>query len=238
MLTIYFVHFLLLNSFFIQPAQTDTLVLFHGSRKEKKIALTFDACPSSARGGFDARIVKTLVDSGVPATFFLSGRWVKKHRHEIKNLASIKKFELGNHSYSHPHCTTMQEDSVMNELQRTDSLIKAITGIKPRLFRPPYAETDKRVVRIAQKLGLTTVMYDLASGDPDSTVSQERLIKRVVTRSRNGSIIVMHINGRGWHTAEALPEIISSLRKKGFMFVKVSEFCKRTCVKSDSTEKK
>jgi peptidoglycan/xylan/chitin deacetylase (PgdA/CDA1 family) len=41
--------------------------------------------------------------------------------------------------------------------------------------------------------------------------------------ARNGSIVVMHINGRGWHTAEALPAIISRLRERGFTFVTVSE---------------
>jgi peptidoglycan/xylan/chitin deacetylase (PgdA/CDA1 family) len=66
-------------------------------------------------------------------------------------------------------------------------------------------------------------MYDLASGDPDSTISRERLIRYVVTSARNGSIIVMHMNGRGWHTAEALPEIIQALRAKGFIFSKVSD---------------
>jgi peptidoglycan/xylan/chitin deacetylase (PgdA/CDA1 family) len=69
-------------------------------------------------------------------------------------------------------------------------------------------------------------MYELASGDPDSTISRERLIHYVVTNTRNGCIIVMHVNGRGWHTAEALPEIIQALRAKGFIFSKVSELLK------------
>ena len=41
--------------------------------------------------------------------------------------------------------------------------------------------------------------------------------------ARSGSIIVMHINRRGWHTAEALPDIISIMHKRGFTFVKVGE---------------
>ena len=216
----------LLNLVLIQPNQADAQALFHGSRNEKKIALTFDACPSSTHGGFDARIVQTLVDSGVPATFFLSGKWIIKHRNEVKKLALVPGFELGNHSYSHPHCTTISDDSIRQELERTESLLKSIAGTSPKLFRPPYAETDQRVENIAQKIGLTTVMYDLASGDPDSTISRERLIHYVVTSARNGSIIVMHVNGRGWHTSEALPEIIQALHAKGFIFSKVSELLK------------
>jgi peptidoglycan-N-acetylglucosamine deacetylase len=207
----------------VSSEQTNTRALFHGSRDDNKIALTFDACPSSSHHGYDSLIVQTLVDSGVPATFFLSGRWIVKHRQEAKYLASVHHFELGNHSYSHPHCTTISDDSVKLQLQQTETLLKKITGTASHLFRPPFGETDQRIEHIAENLGFSTVMYDLASGDPDSTISRERLVRYVVSHTHNGSIIVMHVNGRGWHTASALPEIIQSLRKKGFVFVKVSE---------------
>ena len=216
----------LLSIVLMRPEQAGAQVLFHGSRHEKNIALTFDACPSSTHGGFDACIVQTLIDSGVPATFFLSGKWIKKHRNEVRNLTLVPGFELGNHSYSHPHCTNISDDRIRQELERTESLLKSITGTSTKLFRPPYIETDQRIEYIAQKIGLTTVMCDLASGDPDSSISRERLIHYVVASVRNGSIIVMHINGRGWHTSEALPEIIHALRAKGFIFSKVSQLLK------------
>jgi peptidoglycan/xylan/chitin deacetylase (PgdA/CDA1 family) len=212
--------------------------LFHGSRDEKKIALTFDACPSSSHHGYDSLIVRTLVDSGVPATFFLSGRWIVKHRRDTKYLASIPSFELGNHSYSHPHYTILSDDSIKLDLQRTEVLLKKITGSSSKLFRPPFGETDQRIEHIVQNLGLSTVMYDLASGDPDSTISQKHLIHYVVSHARNGSIIVMHVNGRGWHTAQALPEIIQSLRINRFVFVKVSELLAKQCPAETSPVKK
>jgi peptidoglycan/xylan/chitin deacetylase (PgdA/CDA1 family) len=223
----------------MRPDNADTQALFHGSRHEKKIALTFDACPSSAHGGFDKRIVQILVDSGVPATFFLSGKWIIRHKNDVKKLALIPGFELGNHSYSHPHCTTISDDSIRQELERTESLLKNIAGTSSKLFRPPYAETDQRVDSIAQKIGLTTVMYDLASGDPDSTLSRAHLINYVATSARNGSIIVMHVNGRGWHTTEALPMIIQALRAKGFIFSRVSELRKaQNDARKSSVERK
>ncbi len=222
----FFRFIIILSIVLMQSIQADSQALFHGSRYEKRIALTFDACPSSTHGGFDARIVQTLIDSGVPATFFLSGKWIIKHEDEVKKLALVPEFELGNHSYSHPHCITISEDSLRQELERTESLLRNIAGISPKLFRPPYGETDQRVEHVAHSIGFTTVMYDLASGDPDTTISRERLIRYIVTSARNGSIIVMHVNGRGWHTSEALPYIIQGLRAKGFIFLKVSELLK------------
>jgi peptidoglycan/xylan/chitin deacetylase (PgdA/CDA1 family) len=51
--------------------------------------------------------------------------------------------------------------------------------------------------------------------------SKKKLIEYVTRNARNGSIVVMHINRRGWHTAEALPEIIARLRRRGYEFVTV-----------------
>jgi peptidoglycan-N-acetylglucosamine deacetylase len=224
MKTMSIIHILLLfSSVLVHSEETDTLALSHGSRTQKNIALTFDACPSSTHRGFDSSIVNTLIDSGVPATFFLSGRWIIKHRREAKILASVPNFEFGNHSYSHPHFINLSDDSIQHELQRTELLLKNTFKYSSHLFRPPYGEIDGKINRIAKYLGLIPVEYDLASGDPDSAISRERLVRYVVSHVHNGSIIVMHVNGRGWHTAEALPEIIQSLRRKGFVFRKVSD---------------
>jgi peptidoglycan-N-acetylglucosamine deacetylase len=217
---------ILLDVILMHPHHADAQVIFHGPRHDKIISLTFDACPSSVHGGFDERITQTLVDSGVPATFFLTGKWILKHRNVVLKLAGVHGFEFGNHSFTHPHCLTMLDDSIKQELLRTEALLKSITGSTPKLFRPPYGETDQRVDSVAKTLGITTVMYDLASGDPDSTISRERLIQYVITRACNGSIIVMHMNGRGWYTGEVLPAIIQGLRARGFGFSKVSELMK------------
>jgi peptidoglycan/xylan/chitin deacetylase (PgdA/CDA1 family) len=72
-------------------------------------------------------------------------------------------------------------------------------------------------------MGLVTVEYDLASGDPDRHATKEKLVEYVTSAAHSGSIIVMHINQRGWHTAEALPDIIAMLRKRGYKLVTVGE---------------
>jgi len=104
----------------------------------------------------------------------------------------------------------------------------SLTGRQPTLFRPPYGEYDDRVVRIAAEMGLTTIQYDLASGDPDPGFTKEMLIRYVTTTAMNGSIIVMHMNQGGRHTAEALPEIIAQLRKRGFTFKTVTDMIPQT----------
>jgi peptidoglycan-N-acetylglucosamine deacetylase len=196
---------------------------YHGSRHEKTLALTFDACPSSTNGGFDQRVVQTLIDSNVSATFFLSGLWVTKHPKNARWLASIPSFELGNHSYSHPHMTELTRGKVVEELTKTQKLMTKTTGVVPKLFRPPYVEINDSLIDVADSLGLQVVMFDLASGDPDTNITVRSLVRYVTSSAKNGSIIVMHVNGRGRHTAEALPSIIAGLKQRGFRFVKVSQ---------------
>ena len=48
------------------------------------------------------------------------------------------------------------------------------------------------------------------------------MIKHVVARTKPGSILLFHANGRGWNTASALPRIIAALRAKGYTFDSVS----------------
>jgi peptidoglycan/xylan/chitin deacetylase (PgdA/CDA1 family) len=203
--------------------QTDNMVLYHGSRSKKVVALTFDACPAYGPHSFDRNVYQTLIDSQVPATVFLSGKWIRTHAKEMEALAANPRIEFGNHSYSHPHLTSMPHDSILLELQKVQQIMKNTYHRTAKLFRAPYAELNDDVVRSADSLGLTTVQFDVVSGDPDTLITKNRLVPFVVHSARNGSIIIMHINGRGWHTAEALPDIIAGLRKRGFRFVNVSE---------------
>jgi len=141
------------------------------------------------------------------------------HPDETRRLAGVDLFELGNHSFLHPHLIRIPEDRVRQELEWTQIVLYSLTGRQATLFRPPYGEYDERSLRIAAELGITTVQFDLASGDPDPGATKNRLVHSVAAGVRNGSIVVMHMNGRGRHTAEALPAIIDELRRKGVSLV-------------------
>jgi peptidoglycan/xylan/chitin deacetylase (PgdA/CDA1 family) len=199
------------------------MVVEHGSRKTKKIALTFDACATRKPSHYDERVTKVLVDTKTPATIFLGGKWMEEEPEHTKYLASMPQFELGNHSFLHPHMTRVSEKRMREELKWTQEVMFTLTGRQATLFRPPYGEYDSTVVKTAAEMGLTTIEYDLPSGDPDVHATKEKLIEYVVSMAKSGSIIVMHVNRHGWHTAEALPNIIAGLKKRGFTLVKVGD---------------
>jgi len=189
----------------------------------KRVALTFDACPTHYRNGYDSLVIQTLIETKTPATLFLSGLWVKKHIRQTQFLSSVSLFEIANHSYSHPHLKEASDQVTLSEIHKTNELLVKLGCKKPALFRPPYGEFDERTQRLVSEAGMRLIEYDVASGDPDTTISTQRLVRYVVNSVKNGSIVIMHMNMRGRHTAEALPAIISQLRKKGFELVKVSE---------------
>lgn len=205
------------------PRAVSPAIIFHGPRNLKLIALTFDACSTVKPSHYDERITKILIDTKTPATLFLGGKWMEDEAEPTKYLSRFPQFELANHTFLHPHLDKLSDELIRRELRRTQEVMDSLTGKQATLFRPPYGEYDERIIRIAAEMGLTTIQFDLASGDPDPHFTKEKLIDYVTSMARNGSIIVMHINRGGWHTAEALPEIISSLRNRGFTLVTVSE---------------
>ena len=198
-------------------------VIKHGPRRKKRIALTFDACSTQGSSRFDEHVIRVLIDMKVPATLFLGGNWMEEHPDETMELARYPQFELANHTYLHPHLTRVDDDRVREEITRTQDILYTLTGRTARLFRAPYGELDGRVAKLVGEQGLISVQYDLASGDPDPRISARRLVEYVSDQSRNGSIVVLHMNGRGWKTAEALPRIIIRLKKKGFKLMTVSD---------------
>ncbi len=230
-----FVFFLFFSSGLVWGGSPVPLIVEHGPRNTHQIALTFDACPTGTPDEYDEKVIGILLREKVPATLFLSGRWVEKNVEKAKYLAGQPQFEMANHSFYHPHMPEKDDDRVLRELKRTQALIKKVTGKTPRYFRPPYGEVDERVAKIVVEEGLVTIQYDLASGDPDPDLSAKRIARVVLRDAQGGSIIVFHMNRKGVHTAEVLPEVIQGLRQKGFTFVTIGELLGEAHPKSHKT---
>lgn len=219
--------FLVLLLFRCSTSIADDLIIEHGARKSHQIAITFDACPTTLPDEYDKKVIDVLLRKQTPATLFLSGRWVEKNPEKAKILADQPQFEIGNHTFWHPHLLEKDEERIERELKRTQAIIKKTTGRTPLYFRAPYGEVHERLAAIARKSGLVTIQYDIASGDPDAGLSPQRIIKRILQDAKGGSIIVFHMNRKGLYTAEVLPDIIDGLRKKGFTLVTVGELLRK-----------
>jgi peptidoglycan/xylan/chitin deacetylase (PgdA/CDA1 family) len=205
------------------PAEAGGRPLRRVETREPAVAITFDACATRTQGySFDRAVFETLERERVPATIFVSGRWVESHPDVMTMLARDPLIEFGDHSYDHPHMARLQEARAGEEIDRTEAAL-ARYGKRAVAFRPPFGEWNQRLIGVARERSLPVVTWDVVSGDPSARTTAAGMIRTVVSRARPGSIVVFHINGRGWKTGEALPEIVRGLRARGFRFVQLSE---------------
>jgi len=216
------------------PGTTNTIqtypfpveILYHGSRTRTEIALTFDACPRKERPEFSTEVVNYLQREHIPATFFVSGLWAENCQDGLKQLASVPYFQIGLHGYHHWKSSDLTEEVIASEIELTRSALVQL-GAKPKpFFRPPYGDCPPKLVKVAKSLGVLTVMWEVVSGDPNPRNTAAILERRVSTLTRNGSIIIMHVNNGGIFTAQALPTIVTGLRERGFKFVSVGDLVK------------
>jgi peptidoglycan-N-acetylglucosamine deacetylase len=209
------------------PNPTPTLpavLITSGDWVSPYIALTFDMCQDPLYpAGFDADVVDVLQRYNVPATFFMGGDWMRTHPEETKLLAGNPNFELGNHSWSHPDFTQLSEEQMGQEIDQTQDMLFQTTGRHSHLFRLPYGLYNDQVLHVVAEHGLHTIQWDTVSGDPDPNFDAATILAEIQRTTRKGSIIIMHGNGRGWHTAEALPQVIDYLKSQGYTLVTVSQ---------------
>ena len=197
-------------------------VVWRVDTHEPQIVLTFDDGPHISS---TPRILEVLEKHQVPATFF----WVGKHLAENRETAlSVLKagHEVANHTYSHPLLIFLTDKQVEHEIERTDKLLRDLDVIGPKFLRPPSGFFNKRVLAVAEKLGYRLVVGDVYPRDSHRPGSV-RITQRVLERTTNGSIIILHDGGNVGkvdrsQTHEALQEIIPELQKRGFEFVRLS----------------
>ena len=183
---------------------------------EKKVALTFDAAWGSDK---TEKIIKTLKDAGVSATFFLVGFWVEQNADKVK-LIDGAGFDIGTHSNTHPKMSTLSKSQMNNELKTSMDLITKITGKPVVFFRPPFGDYNDSLIEVAGSLKLKTIQWDVDSLDWKG-LSANEIFSRIKQSVKNGSIILFHNNSD--HILEALPLVIDYLKSNNFKMVKMSE---------------
>lgn len=206
------------------PTPLPPVLLTNGDRNSMYVALTFDVCQiPEYPAGYDSDIVNVLERYNVPATFFMGGDWMRTHPNETQLLAAHPLFEMGNHSWDHADFTTLTADQIRIEIVRTDDILYQLTGRRSHLFRLPAGAHTDFTLEVISQMGFYTIQWDSVTGDPDPSFDAATILGEVQRTAQNGSIIIMHANGRGWYTAEALPSIIEYLQARGFQLVTVSQ---------------
>lgn len=209
----------------VQATTTPTTHSAHAlvSVQKKEVALTFDDGPY---GTSTEEILAILKKEQVPATFFLIGKNVDEYPAIAKEIA-LDGYTIGNHTYTHPtNLPSLTRSQIENELHKTDLAIASSTGVHTKLFRPPYGRISKRLRHIVQADGYKIVLWNVDPVDWNYASSSSALIEqRIETQKKTEMTIVMHdgrdtqVNYPRENLVNALPTVITDLKKQGYTFV-------------------
>jgi peptidoglycan/xylan/chitin deacetylase (PgdA/CDA1 family) len=190
--------------------------------RKGRVALTFDDGP----GPYTMQVLDELTSLHAHATFFVIGRNVKDAPGVVQALRAAG-MVVGNHSWSHPAMTKLSLAAQQSQVRRTQDLLEATIGQRPRFFRPPMWDWNRTTARVIAEEGMIGVLFSV---DPEDWTQPgvTAIVRRALT-ARDGQIIALHdAGGDREQTVQALPLIIKGLRARGLEPVTLDELFRKS----------
>jgi peptidoglycan/xylan/chitin deacetylase (PgdA/CDA1 family) len=163
--------------------------------EKSKICLTFDDGPNE----YTLKNLETLKKFSLKATFFVVGRNCQKFPQILKEIAK-EGHSIGNHSFSYSIKFFVD---FKREIERTREIIKEITGIETKIFRPPYGFLHPWLKNYLLENGYKILLWDVESNDWRGKIDQ-----RIFQKIRPNSILLFH---DCLETSLFLPKILENL---------------------------
>lgn len=188
-------------------------IICSANTEKKEIAISFDDGPAKE---LTQEILQILNNENVKAAFFCIGSRIEGNEgilNQIKSEGHI----IGNHSYSHHFWFDMfSSKKMLDDLKRTDQAIEKITGLRPKLFRPPYGVTNPNLKKAIIRGAYTPIGWSVRSMD---TVIKDKikLLDRINRSIKPGAIFLFHDTSET--TLQALPEFIKEVKNRGFSII-------------------
>ncbi len=187
---------------------------------DMRVAISFDTAWGADK---TTRILDTLAEYGVGATFFMVGFWVEKYPDMVRAVYEHG-IEIGTHSNTHPDFTRLSTSQMELELSTSIMHIKDVVDVNVELFRCPYGSYNNSVISTATSMGLKTIQWDVDTLDWKG-LSGVEICERVMSRVKPGSIILCHNNSD--HILDALPLVLERLKVAGYTVCSVGDLIYR-----------
>ncbi|MHB8694471.1 MAG: polysaccharide deacetylase family protein [Solirubrobacteraceae bacterium] len=178
------------------------------------IALTFDDGP----GPYTQLVLRKLAKYHQHATFFDVGRSMNYFPGYLRR--ELRLAAIGDHTYSHPPLTALPAAQISYQLRATKRQIEAQSGQHVNLFRPPYELYNNTVERIAHRLRMLTILWNVDSQD-SLGAGYAQIVANVEAGLHPGAIILMHENHG--QTIRALTTILPQLRRRHLHSVSIPQ---------------
>lgn len=207
---------------FFRPPFGKNIVRLNTS--DRIVALTFDDGPNPP---YTDQLLDVLARHSVKATFFMIGNRIEKHPETLHRVIA-EGHQVGNHSYSHPLLGFLPPSYVQREIDRTDSLLRQAGVTGEIAFRAPVLTRFLPVAWVLTKRSRAHSSCNVWSWDW-TTQNPDKITETVLNKTKPGSIIVLH-DGKAENsradrsgTVEATDRIITTLKRDGYQFVRLSD---------------
>lgn len=215
--------------FFSPKSQLLGKVIYEVKTNKKIVALTFDDGPNEP---YTSQILEILAKYNIKATFFPVGENIVRESDALKKMTEAG-HEIGIHSYSHAFFKPIISLTYKDEILKSQTLIKKITGQTPTLFRPPWFFRTSSMLKSVKALDLTPVTGTFGSFWEVFKVSPQKIASDGIKNTKPGTILVFHdgYNNRGTNrnkTVQAVAILVPKLIQDGYKFMTVSELLKQT----------
>ncbi len=180
-----------------------------------QIALTFDDSPTDGT----EKVLALLREQEVKATFFIVGAHAAARPDLLRQIVEDG-HAIGNHSYSHAHTLPVKPTAmILADIQRCSKTIHAITGVTPKMYRPPFGVVNPGIARAVTASGLPCVGWTLRSFD--TVMSRPaRLLSRIVRQLEPGNIVLLHDYPPV--TLQMLPELLQEIKRRNLACVRLT----------------
>lgn len=192
---------------------------YQGSGRGLGVALTFSDGPAATT----AALLDMLRVHRIPATFFWQGDQLARN-HQLLRQALADGHTIGNLSWDHPHAESLSVmDFWLQQIQRTDDEFQRLAGIRPRLFRPPYAELTPEQLRILVEHDFRIMGWSIDPRNWENPTAPERAIEvteQVLRQAYPQSIVLLHEGPVTLdNVVEVVDQIVPGLKSRGYHFV-------------------
>ena len=189
--------------------------IYRGDTTRKVIYLTFDC---GYENGATGKILDTLKSRGVPATFFLTGPYVRTE-HDLVARMLDEGHVVGSHTNKHLLMTTLSVDEVIDEMRQVEISYKEQFPDAPDMlyWRPPQGDVNEWVIRIEAKMGYRTVLWSFAYNDWSKYTQPEPdyALATMKAGMYPGCVYLLHAESAT--NAEVLGDFIDWVLAQGFV---------------------
>lgn len=189
--------------------------------KKEKILFTFDDGPIPETTEL---ILNKLNEYNIKSVFFCVGENIKKYPNLIEKILS-EGHSIGNHTFTHKRLTSLNENIIQNEIELFQKEIFNIFGYEAKYFRPPHGRLNNKILSIAKKLDLQTMMWSLLTYDYKNDLN---ILKFAVKNYiRKNSIIVLHDSLKSCKIIlDSIDFIYEEIRKRNYKTGNIEECLK------------